>query len=565
MNDKEFKQLEKDILAGKYKDSYLPYSRKSTDDTDSQKNSITFQKKKLKDFCSDHGLAVAPITIKGFISNGYISEKHSAFKDGGEFTVTEDGQMMMQIERPKFQKLLHYLSKGYFKGAVFYCWDRASRNPADGVAIKKLISSGVDMRFVIADYDQSSAGALHMDVDDMFSQHHSRVTSEKVTANGKQTRKDGKVNYRAPIGYINEGNVDWKPLDPERAPIIAETFHMYATGDWTLSDIAFWCNEQGLRTVPMRRKRTQEEMLAEEEDEVTIEKVSRLITFNSVSRWLKSPFYIGMTLDEHGDYKKSASHEPLIDEKTFNRVQEQLNKKKVSKHYTDKLDLLYRGMIRCKDCERAFCPYEKKNHLYLGLKCKKDCTNTTKSINEDFIQEQVGEILTHLYFTDSESEQIDAHIKNDLAVLEQRREKQLERNERRKKTIREKLAYLRTEKLNLLQTGAYTAPDYMEESKVLEDELLSLQTEEQISDEAMSATVKDILKLSELVKNISFYWEHLENNEKETITRLIFSELYVMDNVVSFQCSQGFKAFETRLLSFCDPTGNRTPISRMKT
>ncbi len=34
------KDLETEIISGKYRDSYLIYNRKSTDETDSQKNSI---------------------------------------------------------------------------------------------------------------------------------------------------------------------------------------------------------------------------------------------------------------------------------------------------------------------------------------------------------------------------------------------------------------------------------------------------------------------------------------------------------------------------------------------
>lgn len=41
----------KEILSGKYRDCYLIYNRKSTDDTENQKNSIKYQKSENVRFC----------------------------------------------------------------------------------------------------------------------------------------------------------------------------------------------------------------------------------------------------------------------------------------------------------------------------------------------------------------------------------------------------------------------------------------------------------------------------------------------------------------------------------
>ena len=66
-----------------------------------------------------------------------------------------------------------------------------SRNKGDDTLIRKLMRKGVDVRFVYANYDKTSSGALHMDIDGMFAQHHSRVTSEKVSLTIKVARAKG--------------------------------------------------------------------------------------------------------------------------------------------------------------------------------------------------------------------------------------------------------------------------------------------------------------------------------------------------------------------------------------
>jgi site-specific DNA recombinase len=275
----------KDIQSGIYRDFYVIYNRKSTDEANNQKNSISYQKSENGRYAHRERLPIAPITLKSFCTDGIVSEKHSGFKEGDDLSISDDGVVQYRIDRPKFHQLLQYVNHGYFKGIICLCWDRISRNKGDDTIIRKLMRRGVDIRFVYASYDKSSAGELHMDIDGMFAQHHSRVTSEKVTMTTRNSRSKGKCTYRAPIGYLNEGNMDYKPLDPVRAPVIKEMFRLYATGEWSLADIARYASEQGFTTVPMRRRRSKEEMLADEDEEdVQIEKTSRpLLKITSVA------------------------------------------------------------------------------------------------------------------------------------------------------------------------------------------------------------------------------------------------------------------------------------------
>ena len=559
------KEIIKEIESGKYRDYYLVYNRKSTDEANNQKNSITYQRSENVRFSKKERLPIAPVSIKGLCFDGLISEKHSGFKEDDNFSISDDGMVQYSIDRPKFQKMLQLLNQGYFKGIICLCWDRISRNKADDVIVRKLIRRGVDIRFVYAHYDDTSAGALHMDVDGMFSAHHSRVTSEKVTVSTRNCRERGICTYRAPIGYLNEGSMEHKPFDPERAPIIKELFELCAQGDWSLSDLARHANKQGLTTVPMRRRRTQEEILAEEDETVEIEKVSRLVNENTISRILTNPFYTGKILDSDGVYIKSNSHEALVDDETFNQVQNILKKRTVSTHYDEKLDYPLRGLMRCSSCKRAYTPYEKKGIQYYGARCRKDCTNDFKSFNFETITTQIGKLIGNLYFTDEELVEMDARLGTEVSLLEEKRQKDIDRMERQKKKVREDLSYLRSNKLSLLKTGVYSPEDFLVEEEKLNSQLVSLQNEEQVSDEAMHETMKDIVKLSELVKNTAPYYDFANPQEKENIIKIIFSELYVSENMVEYKLQNGFQCFENRFSSICDPTGNRTPVSRMRT
>jgi DNA invertase Pin-like site-specific DNA recombinase len=544
---KNEQKLLEEIESGKYRDSYLIYNRKSTDDENNQKNSISYQKTENTRFAANSILPIAPVTIEGFCSNGIISEKHSGFKEDNDITFADNGLVQYHIDRPKFQKMVQFVSQGYFKGIMCLCWDRISRNGGDDILIRKLMRKGIDIRFAYTTYDKSSSGALHMDIDGMFAQHYSRVTSEKITNVLRKAREDGICTYKAPIGYLNEGNMEHKPLDPIRAPIIKQMFIYYATGDWSLSDLARYAKEQGLITVPMRRKRTKSEMLAEEDDnEVEIEKISRPFNKNGISRIFANYFYIGKLKGSDNEYINSNSHEALIDDETFYQVQTMLKKKKVSVHYTEKIDLPLRGIVRCADCQRIYTPYYRKGILYFYSRCVSECENTSKSFNFAFISAKVGELISGLCFTSEEFDQMDASIDTDVALFEEKRKKEFEQIERKKKKIREDLSYIHSSKLTLLKTGVYTPEELLEEETRLNNELSLLQRDEIVSDVAMKETIKDIQKLSELIKNLMPKYELANPQEKEIIIRIIFSELYISQNILNYKCKRGFECFENR-------------------
>src|SRR5688572_11927918 len=107
---------------------YLIYNRKSTDDAENQKNSLQYQRMRNVDFTKRAGLSIAGLTIPGFCENGIIDERHSGYKEEADFEISADGSVHYRVLRPKFLKLAELLKAKKVKGAIFLCWDRASRN-----------------------------------------------------------------------------------------------------------------------------------------------------------------------------------------------------------------------------------------------------------------------------------------------------------------------------------------------------------------------------------------------------------------------------------------------------
>lgn len=548
-NPKKHHDLLERIKRGRFHDCYLIYNRKSMDEAESQKNSIEYQIRENSNFADKENLKVARITIKNFCSNGVISERHSGFKEDDAVYFSDDGKVQYHIDRPKFLQLLQFLNAGYFKGIICLSWDRLSRNKGDDAVIRKLRRRGLDIRFAFATYDNTSSGELHMDVDGMFAQHHSRVTSEKVIAAMQKNRKNGLCTHPAPIGYLNTGSIEHKPIDPKRGPIIKELFELYATGDWSVSDLVRHANERGMTTVPRRRVRTTEELLSDHQ--VIAEKVTRPITKSLVSKILTNPFYAGKTLNHERRYVTSNSHEPLIDEKLFNVVQGLLGTKQTSIHYTNKIDHPLRGLVRCTNCNRVYTPYTKKGILYFYVRCVEGCPNSRKNINFDYISNVIRDFIQDLHFTADEKERLDAQISTDIALLEEQRNLEIEKRERSRKRVRDELFFLRSKRLKLIQTGVYTPEEYVAELAKLEDQYDDMLEDDGISELAMREVIKDVISLSELLELTVPIYENAEPAQKEKIARKVFSELYISDNKLSFKLNPGFTALEMASKSNC--------------
>ncbi|MEM7242983.1 MAG: recombinase family protein [Pseudomonadota bacterium] len=549
-------QILAEIERGTYRNKYLIYNRKSTDEAENQKNSLAFQSAENAKFSDREKLEIAKLSINGFCSSGVISEKHSGYKETDDVILTEDGMVQYSIDRPKFQKLMMLLHQGYFKGVICLCWDRISRNKGDDTILRKLMRSGVDVRFVYSNYDQSSSGELHMDIDGMFAQHHSRVTSEKVRLANRLKRSQGKCTYRAPIGYLNEGSADHKPQDPDRAPIIKELFELYATGEWSLPDLERHANKQGLRTVPKRPKRTKAEMLADvTENDNQREKISTPLRTGRIGRILRDPFYMGLVIGPDGLHIPSTCHEPLVSKETFDLVQALLASRRVSKYYEKKALQPFRGFIRCAKCRRAYTPYVKKGIVYYSAKCLPTCKNKRRNCNYDFVESKISALLARLVLSDEETEMLDAQASTELALLEERRLREQSSREREMATIREDLAYLRVHQLDLLKSGAYSPEALSKERDNLENRLDKLADKAAWSEASMRALVEDVVKSSELLKNVARLYELAKPLEKDNFLKKVCSELLLDEKTAQLSPKVGLEpVFRLKNLLGAQPT-----------
>lgn len=513
---------------------YAIYSRKSTDDAENQKNSIEYQVTSCLDFARRSNLSITSLTEEGFIEKGIIREKHSAYKTA-DLNISKDGSVQFDIERPKFQKLIKLLTTGVIDGVVCLCWDRVSRNDQDSMLIKALKKRGIEFQFVQVSYDDSSSGELHCDIDGVFSNHYSRVVSEKVRNTFEKFRADGRCIGPASIGYLDHGS-DNKPIDPIRGPIVIRIFEMYATGEWSISQLAKWANQQGLTTKPSRPKRSRAEILAGVENDAL--QVSRPATAKTIENILKNPYYIGRHRNKQGE-TWACKHTPLISQQLFFKVQQVLKSKTTSIHYIDKPFFTYREVIRC-ECGRVYTPYLQKRWRYYRCSCKDGCDNATINLKENEVHNGIACLLSGILLTDEELRRIEIKRTPYLAKIDEEKNARQKDLERERNKIQEEINFLNDNKLHLLRSGVSTIEEFKAEQYKLEQRLEKNQ--EQISNvgESGDKMLNTVIQFSELIKMANLYYKNAPDPEKRDVVDVAFHELIYSNNDLRFNLIDGF-------------------------
>lgn len=522
-------------IGAKHADCYIAYARKSTDDADNQKNSIEYQEGEIRREVERQGIQLAPLTIEGFCTNGVIVEHHSGFKEDAEFSTNPDGTISISVERPKFLVLVNLLQQRRIKGVVALCWDRFSRNEADDMLTKKLLKQGADIRFVQVKYDTGSSGALHMDIDGMFSRHYSRTISEKVRNTNKKLREEGMCIYTPPLGYLSEGS-SHKPFDPERAPIIKRIFEQYATGGWSFTALAQWATKHGLTTKPSRRKRTNEERL----NGIPlgdIPKITRPVTAKTIEHILHNPFYIGK-IRYRDELMESKAHKPLIDLATFYKVQAMMQKRNVSIHRPYLDFFTFRSLVKCGLCKRSYSPYIQKGITYYRVRCKPGCTNALKNISDGYITQKVGDLLGRIHFTNTEIGQLEEYAAKEFQTLTEKRNKQADDIRYLRNKEADNLAYLEQDRLTLLRTGVFTAAQLLEEEARLKTLIRGYEEKVQDLSQSMQTMLEHVISFSELLQHVGFYFSHALDSMKRNLVIQVFSELYIENGELKYVANE---------------------------
>ena len=330
------------------------YCRLSHDDERAGDSlSIENQKRILEAYAKDHGLI--PYTF-------YI----------------DDGWSGANFERPGFTEMMDAVENGAVKTVVTKDLSRLGRNYLQVGLFTEITFPKKGVRFIaINDGVDSAQGDNDMSaLKNLFNEWLLRDTSRKIKAVFKSKGMSGVPITSQPVyGYL-KGPDGHFIVDPEAAPVVKQIFSLCLAGNGP-TKIARMLTEQNIPTPgTMEYRRTGSDRRYYPDYECKW-------SANTVAHILERREYLGHTVNfktAKVSYKVKASvpnpedkvmvfehtHEAIIDEATWERVQELRKQRKRPNRY-DEVGL-FSGLLFCADCGHVMYQqrYQNKNR-------KQDC------------------------------------------------------------------------------------------------------------------------------------------------------------------------------------------------
>ena len=284
------------------------------------------------------------------------------------------------------------------------------------------------------------------------------LANEVIKGMGEKARNGGTLS-KAPLGYVNVRGRDERgrevrtvELDQQRAPLLRLAFSEYATGNWTVSQLAKHLAGLGL-DVP-----------------ATPSKPARPITKGRLYTLLRHPYYKGVVQFQGVEY--AGKHEPLVDEETWSQVQAVLGS-----HRSGERERMHNHFLKstvvCGRCGSRLLAQNTKNGkgvLYPYFICARrqrlhDCS--FKAVLIEVVEAQMQE----LYVGEADRQEIERYLLAELARIEGEKDRNV-----RSLTVRR--TNLEDERRRLLQAhygGAVPLELLKEEQDRLGRELAGIQ------------------------------------------------------------------------------------------
>jgi site-specific DNA recombinase len=289
----------------------------------------------------------------------------------------EERESAAKRGRPIFLDMLGLLRRGKAHGVIIHKIDRSARNLKDWADLGDLMDIGVEVHFVNESLDLNTRGGrLSADIQAVVAADFIRNLREETRKGFYGRLKQGLYPITAPVGYLDRGAGQPKVPDPVKAPLILETFELYATGIYSLPRLIVEMHNRGLRN---RR--------------------GAILSLNGISTILNNPFYVGLIRIRKTGELFPGVHTPIVGKRLFDTVQQILQGKTVPR--VVKHDFVFRRLVRCHGCGFNLTAELQKGHVYYRCHTR-DCVRWT--FREEEIDRTVADALSPLALDEQERE-----------------------------------------------------------------------------------------------------------------------------------------------------------------
>jgi len=246
----------------------------------------------------------------------------------------ELGRTGTTTRRDALQRLLAELPKLRPTYVIIYDLSRLARDDFDALwLLAEIEKHGAKLESTLERIDDSPAGRLLYTVMAGVNAFRSRGDAVKVKSGLERKFLAGGHMGPAPIGYLNakeivaDREVAVVVPDPDRVELVQMAFELFATGDYSITQLVDILEDAGLRY------------------RATPKKPSKPMNRSMVHRMLRDDFYIGIVTLKGA--KRDGIHTPIIDRELFEQVQSILSAHRASGDRSHKHSHFLKGSLHC--------------------------------------------------------------------------------------------------------------------------------------------------------------------------------------------------------------------------
>ena len=335
---------------------YVLYARKSSESEERQILSIEAQLAELQEYSAKEKLEI----VASF----------------------QEAQTAKEPGRTKFAEMLSFLQAGEADGILSWHPDRLARNSIDGGQIVYLLDTGKikDLKFPTFWFENTPQGKFMLNIAFGQSKYYIDNLSENIRRGHRAKLRRGVYPGSAPLGYLNNHRTRDIDIDHERAQIIRKGFELYASGKYTLKQIAKAFKDMELRSHK-----------------------GNVLAVSCVQRMLSKSFYYGLFKFKGETYQ--GTHEPIITKKLFDTCQEVMKSRGHIKTRKAEKTFPFRGLFTCGECGCAITAEMQKGHNYYRCTKKREICSQ-KYVREETLTDQMKSFLQKVSLTSQDTEKV---------------------------------------------------------------------------------------------------------------------------------------------------------------
>jgi site-specific DNA recombinase len=443
----------------------------------------------------------------------------------GAFVVKEfadRGQSAKSADRPQLQAMLTYITnhKGSIDYLIVHKVDRLARNRGDDVEINRVLQeAGVQLVSTSENIDSTPAGKLLHGIMSDIAEFYSNNLANEVMKGLTQKAKSGGTIGRAPIGYKNVVLFDERSrenrtviLDDERAPLVRLAFELYASGDWSIRNLAEHLANQGLNMPPKAKL------------------PSKRMNKRLLSGVLKNPYYKGL-IKWKGAYLPGA-HTPLVSEELWDSVQDVLETNRAGER-SRKHEHYLKSTVYCGECGGRLLIHNAKSRsgdIYPYFVCSNRVRKANRCTHKAILIDDIENSIFDLYEKITISTDDKNRMKDYMDEYIKKSSKNYDAEHSNLKKEKEKIERKQIKLLDAHYEDAIPIELFKKEQERLKTALIGIDNQLKLHTNYCQHAQQNFERILEIIEGCNKMYSTAPNYVKRLYNQAIFEKVLIYSN-----------------------------------